>query len=193
MDIKINSNAKELAEELEDNVKAYKKQLKFQVFRAMTLLEAEVKQQIRSKAGLHVRTGALLNSVTSSVSESLDGLITGEVKSSGVKYAATHEFGATIVPKNKQFLAIPIGDNRRSDGMPKVTTKDLMAMGKGKSFIRKGIIFMKEDGGGIKAMFALRKSVVIPARPFFSTALAAKKDTILREFGLFLSMSFGTK
>lgn len=190
MDIKINSNAKELAEELEDNVKQYKKDLKFQVFRAMSLLEAEVKQQIRTKAGLHVRTGALLNSVTSSVSESLDGLIVGEVKSSGVPYAKIQETGGTIFPKNKQYLAIPIGDNRRGDGLPKITTKDLLAMGKGKSFIAKGIIFLKE-GNSIRALFALKKSVTIPARPYFSTALAAKREQILKDFGLFLTMSFG--
>ncbi len=191
MNIKVDSNTKELMEDLENSVAQYKKELKLQVFRALSVLETEIKQNIRKNAGLHVRTGALLNSVSSTKKVIDDGkTISGEIGTEGVPYAAIHEFGGTIVPTNKQWLTIPSEDNRRPDGLPKMSTKDLMATGK--SFIAKNTIFLKE-GSGIKAMFFLKKSVTIPKRPYISTALAAKQEQIMKDFGLFLSMSFGTK
>lgn len=184
----VDENSEEILRKLEDELAAYKKNLKGQVFSALTLLETEILAQIRSKAGLHVRTGALLNSIGRSkkVYEQ-NGVIVGEIGPEGIPYAAIHEFGGVVVPKNKQFLAIPTPENRRADGLPIMTTQELKNTGN--SFVRKGMIFLSE-GKKITPMFFLKRSVTIPARPYLSTALAAKQDEILKEFGVFLQMSF---
>jgi phage gpG-like protein len=188
--VTITNNADELRKELESDLVQYRKDIKLRVFRALTLLETEIIQQIRRKAGLHVRTGALLNSISSSKRILLDsgGMVVGEIGPENIKYAAIHEFGGTIKPVNKQFLAIPIGANRRPDGMARITTQELMG-GLGKSFIRDGIIYL-DEGKKITPMFKLQRSVTIPARPYLSTALKAQEENIVKEFGLFLKAAF---
>lgn len=185
MKISIKENSNDVAKELEKETDVFSKRLSFQVFRALSLLEMEIKNNIRKGAGLHVRSGALLNSVKKEMFETSGGVIYGEVGPEGIPYAAIHEFGGTVVPKNKQFLAIPSDLNRRPDGQPRFTTSDLM----GRSFIKNGTIFLKE-GKNVLPMFFLKKSVEIPARPYLATAIASKKEEIFKEFGLFLQLSF---
>jgi phage gpG-like protein len=177
--------------QFEDGLAQYRRRLELQTFRALTLLEAEVKQNLRKGAGLHVRSGKLLNSWTKDVRDD-GGFIYGELKSEGVPYAAIHEYGGTIVPKNKQYLTIPSEFNRRPDGLPKLTTADLMG-GLGKSFIRNGVIFLQEGKNKITPMFYLKKSVDIPARPYLATAVASKQEQIFKEFGLLLDVAFPSK
>lgn len=192
------TNADEVAEEIRAQLKAMQKSISQQMRRALTTLEAEIVQNVRSKSGLHVRTGALLNSIGGSkkVTVNSDGSVTGQIGSVGIPYAAIHEFGGTVKAVNKQYLAIPTEENRRNDGSPIVTTDALRAMQKlGLSFIDKGVIFQKtskEDQTPI-AMFILKKSVDIPARPYLRPALAAKQDQILKDFGIFLAAAFEPK
>lgn len=190
MKVKVESNAQEIAQELEDGVTQYKRELKWQMFRALSLLEGQIMQNIRKNAGLQVRTGSLLNSIPASkkVTE-INGAVTGEIGPEGVEYAAIHEFGGTILPKKAKNLTIPTEFNRRRDGLPKITVRDLMAM-KGQSFIANSAIFKKE-GDQITPMFWLKKSVTIPKRPYLFPALKSKEKEILDNFGLFLSMAFG--
>ncbi len=195
--ISASSNADEVAKDLAQRLAAMKKQLKQQMFRALTVLEAQIVQNVRSNSGLHVRTGNLMNSIATSkkVEVTADGSITGTIGSVGIIYAAIHEFGGTIVPKNKQFLAIPTEENRRPDGSPIVTTGQLQIYQKmGLAFIDKGVIFQRESKDAPpQAMFILKRSVDIPARSYIRPALAAKKDQILKDFGLFIQASFDKK
>lgn len=184
-------NSEQMIRELEDELASYRKNLRTQIFRALTLLETEIVQQIRRKAGLHVRTGGLLNSISGSKKVYEDnGTVVGEIGPEGIPYAAIHEFGGTVVPKNKQFLAIPTEENRRADGLPKMTTTELRNTGH--SFVRNNLIFLQE-GKKITPMFILKRSVNIPARPYLSTALAEKQDEILEQFGVFLQASFAPR
>ena len=108
-------------------------------------------------------------------------------------YAAIQEFGGIITPKNRQFLAIPTQENRRRDGSPIVTTGQLRTLQKlGLAFIANGTIFQRVLGKNQppQAMFILRKSVDIPARPFLRPALVAKQDDIMTTFWLFLPAAF---
>lgn len=189
MDGGADSNADELMRQLQDQLAGFQKNLGNQVFSALTLLEAEILSQLRGKSGLHVRTGALLNSISRSKKVTLnsDGSVTGEIGPEGIPYAAIQEFGGTIVPKSKQFLAIPTEENRRDDGLPIMTTTELKATGN--SFIRNSMIFLAE-GKKITPMFLLRRSVTIPARPYLSTALANTQDQILKDFGVFIQAAF---
>lgn len=120
--------------------------------------------------------------------------VDGEFGSYDTTYAQTHEEGRTITAKNGK-LWIPIGKNRRPDGLPKLTPKAAMSIltGTGKRALR---IFRSRNGnmvaflpkeeyvegvnigagryrsGARKGMqkgellFALKDSVRVPARPW---------------------------
>lgn len=196
MGIKIETNAKETLEQLRESVESYKKLLSFQIFRALTVIEANIKNQLRGPSGLKRRTGRLLNTwgETKKIEESGNS-ITGSMSSAGVPYAAIHEFGGTIVAKGKA-LAIPLPENQRADGSPKITIQQLFA-NKANVFTTKSGVVMQTSGKGKNAkmtpMFVFKKSVTIPARPYVRPALAASQETILKNFGLFISATFAKK
>lgn len=196
--IKLEIDSKAVLQRIQDGLEIYEKTMAFQVMRALTILEAQIKQNIRKDAGLHVRTGALLNSVYKKVTIQ-GGAVIGEVGTQGVPYARIHEMGGTIFPVNKKFLAIPAEDNRNADGSPKLTTADLMGAYAKQTFIHNGIIFLATQQGKGKnmssvstPMFYLKKSVTIPQRPYIQPAIAAKQDEIMKNFGLFISAAFKT-
>lgn len=164
MNIKINSTAQETVENLTSELDQYKKGLELQIFRALSLIEAEILQNLRSKSGLKVRSGSLLNSISATKKVYTDdkGYIVGEIGSEGVPYAAIHEFGGKtkahdIEPRNKKALKFQMGG------------KDVFAK------------IVRHPGSNI------------PARPYLRPALAATQDKILREFGLFLKAVFPSK
>jgi hypothetical protein len=183
-------------QELRNDLKSAQKKIKEQVFRALTLLEAAILRNIRDN--FNVMSGRMLGSVGKSkkVREESDGVIVGEIGLKGVPYAAIKEFGGIIKPKNALALTIPTEENMRRDGQAKLTAQEIMKSGRG--FIRDGIMFQKKFKVGkgkstkeeITPMFILKKSVVIPAKPFIRPAIAQTQDQILKNFGLFLAASF---
>ncbi len=183
-----------VADRLTKSLATVQAQLKKTMFRALTILEFEILNNIRTKSGLTVRSGRLLNSIGNSkhvVVES-DGSVSGEIGPKGVPYGRIQELGGTIVPVKAKALTIPTDFNRRRDGTPKVTTSQLSD----KAFSRKGILFDVEGTGAAQKllpMFILKKSVTIKARPYLAPALAAKQDEIAKTFGIFLSMAFKGK
>lgn len=190
MNIKIENNAQATIDQLRENIEAYKKLLSFQVFRALTLIEANIKHQLRGPSGLRRRTGRLFNTwgENKKITES-GNTITGEISSAGVPYAAIHEFGGTIKSKGKK-LTFPTENNRRPDGSPRVSLQSIF--GSKNYFITKGGVLMQKLGKAKQAtpMFIFKDSVTIPARPYVRPALAASQDVILKNFGLFLSATF---
>ena len=99
MDIKLEADGlKETQDSLKRGLDLYQRGLKIEMWRAVRLLEAAIKQNVRRRSGLNVRTGALLNSIQSQVTEE-DGEIVGYVGSYGVPYASVHEFGHTFPAK----------------------------------------------------------------------------------------------
>lgn len=200
-EIKITTNAQETIDKLREDVAAYKRLLSFQIFRALTVVEAEIKRQLRGPSGLKRRTGRLLNTwgETKKVTETPNS-VTGELSSAGVPYAAIHEFGGRITAKGRA-LAIPLPENRRADGSPKITIQELFGGLGSRVFTSKSGVVMLASAAGRKnskftkltPMFVFKKSVDIPARPYIRPALAASKEVILKNFGLFLSATFAPK
>jgi phage gpG-like protein len=198
-------NGDDALKALKQQVWEFRTRLKEQMFGALTLLEAAILQNIRSNSGLNVMSGKLLNSIGRSkkIREESQHMLVGEIGPKGVPYAAIHEFGGTIVPRNAQALTIPTPENLRRDGKPKITVQE--AMESGDSFIRNDTIFLrmqkmgkgkKKDkvlGLDFKPIFLLRKSADIPARPYLAPAISATQDEILKNFGLFLVASFPKK
>lgn len=167
MKVDVKSNLQDTIKSLETALENYNDKLSFQIFRALTLVEAEVLANLRGKSGLKVRSGALLNSVSRSkrVFEH-SGYVYGELGPEGIPYAAIHEFGGRTRP---HIIRPRLANALRFPNM---------------SFV---------GGGGSPWIFARvvnHPGSNIPARPYMRPALAAKKDQILKDFGLFLKASF---
>ena len=109
-------------------------------------------------------TGLLKNSVTFKPVGSNKIIIWAVRKSGGRDLAAVHQFGATIKPKTKKWLTVPISK------LVRLTTAGELHRQK-KTFIitsKKGtpIIMLKTTGGKAIPVYYLTKKVEIPARPF---------------------------
>jgi len=94
-----------------------------------------------------------------------------------LEYAAIHEFGGTITPKEKQFLAIPLTPEARQYVSPTLYPEKLRAVFAGGG---SGVLV---DAAG-EAQYALTKSATIPAapylRPAFDENAAAAQDEVGR-------------
>lgn len=112
--IKINADEiKALAEQLGEEGETYRRSLVLQMWRAMRIIEAAVKQNVRSRSGLKVRSGTLLNSIMTQV-EVYSKVIIGRVGPSGVPYSGVHEFGhdfkaRKVEPRLSKVLAWRVG------------------------------------------------------------------------------------
>ncbi len=73
-----------------------------------------------------------------------------------LKYAKIHHEGGIITPSKGKYLAIPLTPEARVR-KPRDFTN---------TFIAKGVIFQKVEGGEPIALYVLKKSVTIPARPY---------------------------
>jgi len=88
-----------------------------------------------------------------------------------LRYARIQHEGGVITPKNAKFLAIPMTAAARAK-----SPRDFED-----TFIRKGVIFRKLDDGKVEALYVLKKSVTIPARPYMfidATDLAVIKQRL---------------
>lgn len=106
MKIVIKSNLREFVKGLEKNANDINKLLPQQIFRALTLIEVRMKQNIRER--LNVRSGSLLNSPQKEMTVK-GNVIEGSVGPQGVPYAGVQEYGHTfparfIKPRNKLAL-----------------------------------------------------------------------------------------
>jgi len=96
-------------------------------------------------------------------------------------YGPVHEFGATIRPKERQFLTIPFPGGGAVTGLK---------VGRGSArefkdtFIHNDIIFGKGTAGSdeIVPLFILKRQVTIPARPFIRPAIDRNAPNVRRIF-----------
>lgn len=148
-------------------VEALTKVLTAEAFRA----EAFAKQNATGRP--KVRTGRLRNSLKGRPFALGDRI--GIKLSSNVIYAPTQEFGATIVPKAGQFLAVPLAAAKTGAGVTKaefdvpgglrqVPGLFVMRTG-GKAFI------VRQKGEGLEFLFVLKRSVRVPETAFMRRAL----------------------
>jgi len=109
MRIRINVDVSNLTEELPMLAQYIRRDSAFAMYRALTILKAQVMQNIRQNSGLHVRTGNLLNSINTNVQVEGDRIV-GRVFSENVPYAMIHEYGGVIptqivYPRKAQTLS----------------------------------------------------------------------------------------
>lgn len=180
---------KQLADNLAQSGVKYKRTLKLDMWRALSILEAAILMEMQKK--LRRRTGALQNSISHSKKIEEHALsVVGTIGPAGVVYAAIHEFGGKtrphiIRPRNGKTLKFT-----RSAGafmtLPKLKTNTTGAssgqfMTVSRLRTNKLEVFAKE---------VHHPGSNIPARPYIRPALLKTKDKILERFGLSISTSF---
>ncbi len=112
----------------------------------------EITPSSKSTGTTLVRSTKLVNSIRHIVVG--DKVVVG----SNLVYARIHHEGGIIRPVNAKALAIPIAKI--------AATKNPRDFDN--TFIKKGIIFQKQEDGSLLALYALKKSVTIPARPYMN-------------------------
>lgn len=98
------------------------------------------------------------------------------IQTNGVPYGLIHETGGTIVPKEKQFLTIPLPGALTPSGVLRKSAGELQQNPSpfDTTFIHDGTI-IGERNDALTPLFILRKKVEIPARRWASSAV---DDTI---------------
>lgn len=105
------------------------------------------------------------------------GVIKTGADAEPLKYAAIHEFGGVINAKPGGFLAIPLAGAMTGRGVSRGTPRSFP-----NTFAKWGVIIQKQAGGELLPLFALKRSVTIPARPALLPALMR----VLPELGITL-------
>lgn len=148
---------------------------------AVTRLTYALREEARKKygeSGLHVRTGALKSSIVALPIEREEHCITGKVVAGQkLRYARIQEYGGTIKPKKAKFLAIPLNAVKTAAGVARFSPREAAAAGYPHTFVRSGVLFGKQ-GDQVVPLFALRRSVTLPARPYMRPALEAMRPKI---------------
>lgn len=120
-------------------------------------------KRLRGRPGLKSHTKQLRDSFSHFVTGTSLNNLQLRISSSS-KYAATQEFGATIVAK-KKFLTIPIGESLTPSGA--FRGEALRSIPNEEKELRKtkrGWLVLRKRGKTLSPIFALVKSVVIPPR-----------------------------
>lgn len=129
---------------------------------------------------LHARTGNLRNSFVAGPIMVSESGVEGSVGSNS-EYAAIHEHGGEITPKNGTMLTIPLSAALTPSGVARFSARTLMTNPAPyrKTFIKHDIIFGVRARGDIEPLFALRTSVTLSARPYVEPAVAAVRDKVV--------------
>jgi len=97
-------------------------------------------------------------------------------------YAAIHETGGTIRPKNGMYLTIPLAAAMTPAGVVRKPARQWE-----NTFVRTsrggGKVMYSRDGKQAIPIFALVKSVTIPKRPYFGPATRETRSTIIGMIG----------
>ena len=103
-----------------------------------------------------------------------------------MEYAAVQEYGGTIRPKHGKYLAIPITrkyggqaltDRGRSRGRPRDFKDTFFAVSK-----KGNLIMFGKYNGKVVPLFAMKKEVKIPKRPYMKPSLQEKAGDIIKFF-----------
>jgi len=141
---------------------------------ALNVVEPVLVRAIRT--AVKIRSGTLWKSVRRKVTRGAAAKIPGiapadarlpvGIVGPSAIYGATHELGGTIRPVRARALAIPLDAAKTAAGVsrggPRSYSDLFLVKGKG----GKPILVRDIGGGRLKAFFALRSSVRVPARPF---------------------------
>lgn len=163
----------------EERLRALNKGITKEIFDGMRaagfLVEGRVKHNIRGTfKGSAIRRpkGKLLQSWTSATFERGGALVTAV--GSSLIYAKIQEEGGTVVPRNKKFLAVPL-----TPAAAKARPLDFHDT----YLIPSKSGFVIRQAGSDENLYALVKSVKIPARPYVAPAQRDTQAKVLKLVG----------
>jgi len=140
-------------------------------------LEEQVQKNLAGRF-LKRRTGHLARSTLFRmvVHKGSDGY---EVLFTTAKYGPIHEHGGTIRPKRAKYLTIPLKANKTPAGAARYSAPEIPDLF---PLVVKGKLFLVRNEGkkGLVFYFLLKKKVRIPARRWFSSAIAKKIGALNR-------------
>lgn len=171
--------ARELTDKLRELARAVSgDQLQQAMMQGGLLLEREMKNNIRSN---HlIDTGNLRESVTAEP-EGSDAVTVGP---RNVVYAAIHEFGGTIRPRNAKYLAIPLSPKAKKAGSPKNYPGELQPMRlaglQDRLFLVDVDRMQRARRSELSLAYILLRSVQMPARPYVRPALDQHGDDAIQ-------------
>lgn len=149
------------------------------------LLANHIQSKLRRGGVLNVRSNRLRRSIGYVVERAGDNLQARV--GTNVVYARIHEFGGTITARRAMFLTIPLRAALQPAGVVRFSARNViknpLAFGYDATFFSDGVLFgvrgAKTRSTSIP-LFALKRSVRIPARPYMRPALAEKRDEIIQ-------------
>ena len=169
MNIKLVTNAKQVADRLKKRWDRVEGSMLAVYMRALEFLRAAEQRDLTSgKYGLKTRTGRLRNSLAIAAKRSGNTII--GVMGTGLPYAAAHEFGTTIRPKNVSWLTIPF---RGIKGRAREYANTFFIERAG------GLLLMQNQGGNVRPLFTLKKSVTLRRKEWMSKSFMAAKGGVV--------------
>lgn len=171
------SDTSGLTERLAEVQRVLRIGMKKEITRAALLGERAAKLLLTGPS-LNVRSGRLRGSVRSEVIDDGSSGWAIALRAGGgakdVRYAAIHEYGGTIRPINGKYLAIPLPIARTAAGVSRY--KSPRDMGNKLRFAMSNngnplLVEAKGPNAG-RPWYVLRRSVVMPARPYLAPAMA---------------------
>ena len=173
------TGAKELVAKLQQVGPKVRENARDGIQRLQQTLRNNIQRLFLSGTPLHVRTGNLRNSINVGPIQESASEIRGPVGTNAL-YAAIQNYGGTITPKSAQYLTIPLDAAKTPSGVARFSARQIIANpGEGgykSTFFRNQVLFGVQQGGTIEALFALKSSITIPARPFMEPGLESVRD-----------------
>ena len=132
--------------------------------------QAETRAKGRASSLLTVRSGRLTGSIAGRVVKR-SGYVGVRLSAGGggddVRYAAAHEYGATIRPKKAKFLTIPVHDELKTQagGGRVPSARDIPGLTYAGSAKGQRMLIHELTG---EVWYILRQRVKIPARPYLA-------------------------
>lgn len=137
------------------------------------------------ESGLHVRSGDFRNSfAVMPVEEDEHGIRGGMLVGQKLPYPKAHEFGAEIIPKKAQMLAIPMEEVLTASGVPRFAPRDAEAAGYDHVFfspVGSQLMMFGVKNGQLFPLFLMVPQVTIPARPTVKPTFDANRQYIERQ------------
>jgi phage gpG-like protein len=158
------------------------------VYKGMRLAAADVEAGLKltvSGGMLKIRSGRLANSIGSRIERRGKNIISvigsGARRGKPLPYAAIHEKGGTIRPKRAKYLTVPLPAAMTKSGVVRKRAREYRD-----TFVRKtasrSLILYQKKGNKALPLFALKKSVKIPARKYMSKTLKSRKSRVMEIF-----------
>ena len=166
-----------------DANKAVTQGMMFAMRRSVIRLADYIAEHKLSGQKLNARTGMLKKSIQRSGAKKVTVMgdnIVGTV-GTNMEYSVIHEYGGTIRPKHSKYLAIPLDAALTAKGVARGRPRDFkdtfFAVSK-----KGNLIMFGKSMGKVVPLFAMKKEVKIPKRPYMKPSLQEKAGDIIKFF-----------